>query len=140
MRTSLFPCVVLLMIVTGGCSERPPKDVVSADPPMDVAPEATEVSDEALMRGRFVYMADAAVFEDCASGRRSPVAMEADYLAAERAYLEARSEPGAPVLVTFEGRLETRPPMEGDGVVKMIVIDRFDAAHPDEDCGKDENR
>ena len=25
--------------------------------------------------------------------------------------------------------------MEGDGVVEMIVIDRFDAAHPGEDCG-----
>ena len=39
-------------------------------------------------RGRFTYMADAALFEDCGSGLRFPVAMEADYLAAERAYLE----------------------------------------------------
>ena len=86
-------------------------------------------------RGRFTYMADAALFEDCDSGLRFPVAMEADYLAAERAYLETRTEPGSAVLMTIEARLESRPPMEGDGLIEMIVIDRFIAAHPGESCG-----
>ncbi|MEX1311721.1 MAG: hypothetical protein AB1Z65_14945, partial [Candidatus Sulfomarinibacteraceae bacterium] len=85
-------------------------------------------------RGRFTYMADAALFEDCESGRRFPVAMEADYLAAERAYLETRTEPGSALLMTIEGRLESRPPMEGDGLIEMIVIDRFIAVHPGEEC------
>ena len=79
-------------------------------------------------------MADAALFEDCRSGRRFPVAMEADYLAAERAYLETRNEPGSAVLMTVVGRLEPRPPMEGDGLIEMMVIDRFIAVHRGESC------
>ena len=89
---------------------------------------------EETRRGRFTYMADAALFEDCESGLRFPVAMEADYLAAERAYLETRTEPGSAVLMSIDGRLESRPPMEGDGLIEMIVIDRFIAVHPGQDC------
>ncbi len=62
------------------------------------------------MRGLFTYMADAALFEDCASGQRYPVAMEADYISVERVYLEARSEPGAPLLVVIRvGSSRDRP-------------------------------
>lgn len=86
------------------------------------------------MRGLFTYMADAALFEDCASGRRYPVSMEGDYLSAERAYLESRAEPGAPLLVSFSGHLVKRPPMEGDGTIDMIVVDQFDTALPGEEC------
>jgi len=38
--------------------------------------------------------------------------------------------------VTFEGRVEPRPPMEGDGLVLMIIIDRFEAVHTDKDCSE----
>ena len=92
--------------------------------------------DDGRLRGRFTYMADAAIFEPCRSGEKLPVSMEADYLAAERAYLESRPEPGSPVLMTVEGRIEPRPPMEGDGMVDMFVIDRFVAVHPGEECGE----
>lgn len=135
MRTAFFLSVVFLLFGTIGCSETPSENMASTDSPAEVSVEGEGMPGEDLMRGLFIYMADAALFEDCASGQRYPVAMEADYISAERAYLEARSEPGAPLLVSFEGRLEPRPPMEGDGVVEMIVIDRFDAAHPGEDCG-----
>jgi hypothetical protein len=85
-------------------------------------------------RGAFVYFADAASFTRCGAEDQLPVSMEADYLAAERAYLEARAEPMAPVLMTVEGRIEQRPPMEGDGLIDMFVIDRFVAVHPGRDC------
>jgi uncharacterized lipoprotein YbaY/uncharacterized lipoprotein NlpE involved in copper resistance len=78
-------------------------------------------------RGEFVYMADAATFTDCASGLRWPVAMAGDYLAAERRYTQSRSAPGAPLVVTFEGRLEVLPAMEGPPREHM-VIDRFGGA------------
>ncbi len=87
------------------------------------------------MRGMFRYMADAAVFTDCATGQRHPVAMAEDYVALERAYLESRPEPGGEVLVTFNGRIEDRPRMEGDGTVPTVVVERHGGAWPGETCG-----
>ena len=87
------------------------------------------------MRGMYSYMADAAMFEECLSGRRMPVALEADNIALEQAYLEARREPGEPLLVSLQGRLAQRPPMEGDGLVLTLVPERFLGIWPGETCG-----
>ena len=56
------------------------------------------------LRGMVLYFADAARFTECRSGRSFPVAMEADFVALQRAYLEARQLPQTPVLATVEGR------------------------------------
>jgi copper homeostasis protein (lipoprotein) len=87
------------------------------------------------MRGMYMYMADAAMFRECLTGRRFPVAMEGASIDVERAYLEARHGPGAEVLVSVVGRLAPRPPMEGDGTVEMLVVDEFDGIWPGETCG-----
>jgi uncharacterized lipoprotein NlpE involved in copper resistance len=84
-------------------------------------------------RGEFVYMADAAMFTDCASGLRWPVATAGDYLAAERRYAQSRSGPGAPVVVSFDGRLEVLPAMEGPPREHMVV-ERFGGAEPGGNC------
>lgn len=84
-------------------------------------------------RGEFFYMADAATFTDCGSGLRWPVAMAGDYLAAERRYTQTRSAPGAPVVVSFDGRLEVLPAMEGPPREHMVV-DRFGGAEPAGNC------
>ena len=86
------------------------------------------------MRGMYIYMADAALFSDCLSGRRLPVAMEADSISLERAYLEARQQPGDELLVSFEGRIVDRPPMEGDGLRPTVIVDRFIDVWPGESC------
>lgn len=88
------------------------------------------------MRGMYRYMADAALFEECRTGRRMPVAMEADNVALERAYLEARGEAGEPMLVSLEGRIVERPPMEGDGTVPTLIPERFIEVRPGETCGE----
>jgi hypothetical protein len=49
------------------------------------------------------------------------VATEADYPALEAAYVAARAEPGAPVLVKVEGRVTERPKPKGDGSEAMLV-------------------
>ena len=92
------------------------------------------VSELLRWRGEFVYLADAATFADCASGVRWPVAMTADYLAMERNYLESRSGPGAPLLVSFEGHLEVRQAMEGPPR-EQIVVDRFGGSQSRAACG-----
>jgi uncharacterized lipoprotein NlpE involved in copper resistance len=63
-----------------------------------------------------------------------PVAQEADNATLERAYGEARPEPAAPVLVTFEGRYAMRPPMEGDGLQEVVIVEKFGEARPGARC------
>jgi len=102
-------------------------DTLAAGP---LAP--TEVS--LPMGGMFLYMADAALFTECRSGRRYPVAMEGAYIDAERAYLgRPDPEPGAPVFALLEGTIAVRPPMEGPDRPHLIV-DRFDRLVPGETC------
>lgn len=93
------------------------------------------VEPKLVMRGMYRYMADAAVFEECLSGRRFPVSMEADNVALERAYLAAQAQPGEPVLASFEGRIAQRPAMEGDTTVLSVVPERFISVWPGESCG-----
>ncbi len=92
-------------------------------------------TESAEMRGMFTYLADAAVFEDCDTARRLPVAMEEDYLALERAYMEKRSEPGQALLVKVEGRIVERVNMEGPPR-PMLVVDRFVGLATGETCGE----
>lgn len=88
------------------------------------------------LRGMVLYFADAARFTECRSGRNFPVAMEADFVALQRAYLEARQLPQTPVLATVEARIAARPPMEGEGTQPTVVVDRFVAVHPGEACDR----
>jgi uncharacterized lipoprotein NlpE involved in copper resistance len=134
MRIFFLLCIGVLLLGTIGCSEQPSTDSTLTNAVAEVSVEVESAPGAQAMRGLFTYMADAAIFEDCVSGRRYPVAMEADYISVERAYLEARSEPGAPLLVVIRAGIERRPPMEGDGEIDVIVVERFEAAFPGGHC------
>ncbi|MBP1688423.1 MAG: hypothetical protein H6Q33_4566 [Deltaproteobacteria bacterium] len=85
--------------------------------------------------GMFRYMADAARFEDCLTGRSYPVATEGDYIQLERAYQEAaKPEPGVPVMARFEGDITRRRAMEGSALIPTIVVRRFIGVWPDQRC------
>jgi copper homeostasis protein (lipoprotein) len=86
------------------------------------------------MRGMFSYLADAAAFSECLTGRRLPVAMEGGYIGLERAYLEARSNSGEAMMALVEGRIALRDPMEGAVPVPTLVVDRFLRIVPDDQC------
>ena len=88
------------------------------------------IDDAIRLRGMFSYLADAASFTECLTGRRFPVAQERDYLALERAYLGARQTPGEPLLATLVGRLTTRPVGEGEALKDATVVERFDRVWP----------
>lgn len=60
--------------------------------------------------------------------------MEGGYQALERAYLEARTAPGQPLLVTFDGAIEERTRMEGSGTEPTAVVRRFINVWPGETC------
>ena len=104
---------------------------------LDVA-DVPQLEPELELMGMYRYMADAALFDECLTGRRLPVAFVADSIALERAYLELQQasgrEPGEPVLAELLGRIGRLPPMEGDGLVPTLEPARFIALHPDATC------
>jgi uncharacterized lipoprotein YbaY/heat shock protein HslJ len=99
-------------------------------------PEVAPIDEPLRWLGEFRYLADSATFTDCASGLRWPVAATADYLAMERNYLQFRGAPGAPMLVSFDGRLEMRPAMAGPPREEMVVT-RFGRSQAGATCGSD---
>ena len=86
-----------------------------------------------FLGGMMRYMADAASFEECLTGRTYPIAMEGAYLDLERAYLAERAAPGAPLYVHVEGGLVMRPAMEGPGR-RSLVVDRVIRTRPGTTC------
>jgi copper homeostasis protein (lipoprotein) len=98
--------------------------------------EFTPLEPRLAMRGMFRYMADAADFAECTSGRTLPVAMEGAYVDLERAYTATPREgsPPVPVMALLEGRVAMLPPMEGPGPVPTLVVERFLRLVPGEDC------
>jgi len=96
---------------------------------------SAESAADSEMRGMYVYMADAALFTECETGRRYPVAFEGDSVSLERAYLEMRRQPGEEVLVLLEGRIAERPAMEGNQSEESLIVKRFIGLWPGETCG-----
>jgi copper homeostasis protein (lipoprotein) len=86
------------------------------------------------LRGMYVYMADAATFNECLTGKRFPVLSGKDSPALERAYLAARSAPGSFVATIIEGRFVHHAPEPGAPVREHIVVERFDRILPGETC------
>ena len=85
----------------------------------------------------FTYLADAARFEECLTGRSYPVAQKHDYLALEKEYLAlSKSAPGAPVLASFDGALEQRPRMEGGGAEQAVIVHRLTGLWPGQTCDR----
>lgn len=70
------------------------------------------------MRGLYKYMADAAIFTDCATGKRFSVASNA---ALERGYRENRNPDMEPVLVVFEAHF-TSEPNPDTGVMHIALV------------------
>jgi len=89
------------------------------------------------LHGMFTYLADAARFEECLTGRSYPVAQEHDYLALEKEYLAlSKSAPGAPVLASFDGALEQRPRMAGEGAEQAVIVHRLTGLWPGQSCDR----
>lgn len=97
-------------------------------------PHFERIEPRLKLSGMYRYMADAGLFTECRTGLRLPVAQEADNVALERAYLAARREPGAEVLVTLEGTIALRTTMDSDTLRRTLIPDRFISAAPGATC------
>ncbi|MFQ8807349.1 MAG: hypothetical protein ACLR8Y_22970 [Alistipes indistinctus] len=78
-----------------------------------------------FLSGEFTYMADAAMFRDCATGLRFPVAQTGDYHQVPNAGMPARSQGvGDPVHVRLRGHIDLMPSAErAMGLVPTLVIE-----------------
>jgi len=86
------------------------------------------------LEGMFRYMADAALFRDCRSGKSFPVAMEGAYIELERAYLNSGIDAGSEVMVRLRGRYLERPAMEGNRNEVKLIVDKLDKIDPQNTC------
>jgi heat shock protein HslJ/uncharacterized lipoprotein NlpE involved in copper resistance len=86
------------------------------------------------LRGMYTYMADAAVLDECFTGRRFPVSLEAGHVELERAYLQQRRAPGEPILASVTGRFVQGSPEPGAPPRERLVVERFDRLLPGESC------
>jgi copper homeostasis protein (lipoprotein) len=84
------------------------------------------------MRGMYLYMADAATFTDCATGKTIPVA---NTLELERGYLATREAPEKPVLLSVEGHFMQDTGMEEGQQIKVLAVDKMIKFMPGKGCG-----
>ncbi len=121
-----------LEIVLVRAGRTPSRRTERDEPPR---PLPASQKDSGSLTGLFRYLADAASITLCADGREVPVAMEADYLALERAYSRSRREPGEALLVELDGVVATRPNAEESLPPRpTLVVQRFLDIRPRETC------
>lgn len=107
---------------------------IESDLPYTLEPGPFAPTDlELPVTGLMTYFADAALFTECFTGQRFPIAMEADYLPLERAYLAAELAPNAPLLAHIDAQISLRPQMEGPDR-RTVTIKRFHHVTPDAGC------
>ncbi|WP_049847516.1 envelope stress response activation lipoprotein NlpE [Trabulsiella odontotermitis] len=85
------------------------------------------------MRGMYFYMADAAIFTDCATGQRVAVASNAQL---ERDYAVARGTDTKPVLLVVEGHFTLEPNPDTGEMTKTLMADKGTTFIPGKDCNE----
>jgi len=88
-----------------------------------------------LLHGMYGHAGKEALFEDCRTGWRLPVAPERDAKAMDSAYSKAGGNSGEPLFVTFVGTIVQRPRADGEGKQASLVVDHFIDVWPSETCG-----
>ena len=83
------------------------------------------------MRGMYKYMADAAVFTDCATGKEVAVASNAQL---ERDYAAARGTELKPILLVVEGHFALEPNPDTGAAQKVLVTNNKGKFSADKGC------
>ena len=83
------------------------------------------------LRGMYFYMADAATFTDCATGKRFMVANNAEL---ERGYLTARGHSEKPMLLSVEGHFTLEANPDTGAPTKVLAPDTAGKFYPNQDC------
>jgi putative lipoprotein len=86
------------------------------------------------LEGMFSYLADAAVFRDCRTGKTFPVSMEGSYMELENAYLNSGIDPGHEIFIELNGRFLERPAMEGNHNKVKLIVDKLNNMEHEKTC------
>ncbi len=86
------------------------------------------------LKGFYSYMADAAMFKDCKTNKKYPVAFEADNASLEKAYLDVVENAGEEIIVTLTGHFESRPKFDGEEKIDFLIVDKFNKIWPHINC------
>ena len=95
-----------------------------------------KIPESHVMEGLYKYMADAALFKECLTGKYYPVAFEADNVALEKAYLKDTNGSGEFIKVEVKGKIVKRPKMEGEGEEDTLLVERFIRMEKKKDCSE----
>jgi copper homeostasis protein (lipoprotein) len=77
------------------------------------------------MRGMYSYMADAAVFRECRTQIKMPVAPSTETGALEKAYLAVRKLPGEELLVSLNGQIAMQAGPDGGAERPTLVVEHL---------------
>jgi uncharacterized lipoprotein YbaY/heat shock protein HslJ len=91
------------------------------------------------LHGQFSYLADAASFRDCNTGKVFPVEMSGQYKLLEQAYLNSGIAPGKGLTVNLQGRYRERPGMEVNTSQMTLIVDEFQQISENQDCNPSEH-
>lgn len=83
------------------------------------------------MKGEYTYLADAAIFKDCESGKIYPVDSNA---ALQQSYLAVRNENIQPVLLQFDAHFIQQPKPDSDKLQNVLVSDGNVKFFPGKNC------
>jgi uncharacterized lipoprotein NlpE involved in copper resistance len=103
-------------------------DLLSLQPTVDTIPGPMP------LRGLYTYMADAASFKECLTGRTLPIVPVAGSSALQSAYLAARHKPGAPIFAALTGVFVDRSPEPGAPVREHLIVTQYERIAPGESC------
>ena len=101
---------------------------------LTLQPSVDRIPGPMRLRGLYTYRADAAVFEECVTGKKFPVLPVGAGQALESAYLAAKHAPGKPILVRLEGQFVERAPEPGQPVREHLIVERPGAIGPGATC------
>ncbi len=121
MKHVLLVLLILICILPGACKQQQESIASETELPAATSPEAEPKG--MPLEGMFRYMADAALFRDCLDNRVYPVAMEAQYIELERAYLNSGVIGGEEVFIRLNGRYLERATMEENMSKVSLIVD-----------------
>jgi uncharacterized lipoprotein YbaY/heat shock protein HslJ len=127
----LFTSDTTTPVITRGSGQQADLWLVSA--PRGAA-VVTENSPGMELKGQFSYMAEAALFSDCITGRRFPVEMSGQFTELQHAYLDSGIEAGEYLTVDLKGRYLERPDLEENTRTIMLIVDEFHQISESQDC------
>jgi copper homeostasis protein (lipoprotein) len=85
------------------------------------------------IKGHFVYMADLALFTFCGTNIQIPVAMENNYINAEKAYTSTKHKAMEPLYMELIGSIANRDNGEGK-MMPHLIVEKFISSDLSHSC------